>query len=252
MQRTLFVLYASAAYVGFLAVYAWFAAFCGNFWSRTIDRPVHLNPWSAAAIDVALVLLFGLQHSVMARPGFKAWLTRMVPPEIERSSYVLVSNALVLLLILLWQPLGPTVWHVEHEVGRAALWSLFAAGWLMVPVVSLLINHFDLFGTRQAWLQLRGAAYTHLPFRTPGLYKVVRHPLYVGWIVAFWATPTMTLGHLLFAALMTAYMLAAIPLEERDLEAVYGERYRAYRREVPALLPRVGGARRLGREQASA
>jgi protein-S-isoprenylcysteine O-methyltransferase Ste14 len=252
MRRILFFAYAVASHLLFLAVFAALAGFVGNLLPVAIDAPGAGFSWAAALGNTLLVALFGLQHSVMARPGFKAWLTRIVPAEIERSSYVLVSNVLVLLLILLWQPLGPNVWHVEHEVGRAALWSLFAAGWLMVPVVSLLINHFDLFGTRQAWLQLRGVAYTHLPFRTPGLYKVVRHPLYVGWIVAFWATPTMTLGHLLFAALMTAYMLAAIPLEERDLEAVYGERYRAYRREVPALLPRVGGARRLGREEASA
>jgi protein-S-isoprenylcysteine O-methyltransferase Ste14 len=252
VRRILFFAYGVASHLLFLAVFATMAGFVANLLPIAIDAPGAGFSWGAVLGDTLLVALFGLQHSVMARPGFKAWLTRIVPPEIERSTYVLVSNAVVLLMIALWQPLGPNVWHVEHEVGRAVLWTLFAAGWLMVPVVSLLINHFDLFGTRQVWLQLRRAAYTHLTFRTPGIYKRVRHPLYVGWIIAFWATPTMSLGHLLFAALMTAYMLVAIPFEERDLVKIYGERYRAYRREVPALLPRLGAARRFTRQETSA
>lgn len=174
-----------------------------------------------------------------------------MPTEIERSTYVLISNAVVALLIVCWRPLGPTVWDVQNEVGRLALWALFAAGWVMVPAVSLLIDHFDLFGTRQVWLQLRGRPYSHRPFRTPGVYRYVRHPLYVGWLVAFWATPTMSLGHLLFAALMTLYIAIAIPHEEHDLVDVFGARYRAYRSQVPALVPSFVRRRRPHREASS-
>jgi protein-S-isoprenylcysteine O-methyltransferase Ste14 len=218
----------------------------------SIDAPGAGFRWGAVGVDALLIALFGLQHSAMARPAFKAWLTRTVPAEIERSTYVLASNAVVLLLIALWQPVGPEVWHLASAPARAALWTLFAVGWGMVPVVSLLIDHFDLFGTRQVWLQLRRRAYSRLPFGTPGIYKVVRHPLYVGWIVAFWATPTMSVGHLLFAAGMTAYILVAIPLEERDLVELHGERYRAYRREVPALVPRLGVRQGIHRAETSA
>src|SRR5262245_4067817 len=253
MKRILFFAYGVASHLMFLAVFAYMAGFVGNLVVPvTIDAPDAGFAWGAGLGNSALIALFGLQHSIMARPRFKTWWTRIVPREIERSTYVLVSNVLMVMLISLWQPLGPKVWHVENEVGRAALWTLFAAGWLMVPLVSLLINHFDLFGTRQVWLQLRRTAYSHLPFRTPGIYKVIRHPFYVGWMVAFWATPTMSLGHLLFAGLMTTYMLAAIPFEERDLVDVFGERYRAYRREVPALVPRPGVAQRVTREETPA
>jgi protein-S-isoprenylcysteine O-methyltransferase Ste14 len=247
MRRILFFAYGVLSHVLFLAVFAYMAGFVGNLLVPiSIDAPGAGFAWGAVLGNLLLVALFGLQHSAMARPRFKAWLTRVVPPEIERSTYVLVSNALMIGLMALWQPLGPNVWHVESAPGRAVLWTLFAAGWLMVPLVSLLIDHFDLFGTRQVWLQLRGTAYTHKPFRTPAVYRVVRHPLYVAWILAFWATPTMSVGHLLFAAGMTACILVAIPLEERDLAALHGERYRAYRRAVPALVPRLAPRRRAG------
>ena len=253
MRRILFFAYGVVSHLLFLAVYALLACFVGDLLAPiAMDAAGAGVHWSAVVGDALLIALFGVQHSVMARPGFKAWFTKIVPSEIERSTYVIVANVLVLLLIALWQPLGPNVWDVRNPVGRAALWALFVAGWLMVPAVSLLINHFDLFGTRQVWLHLRGADYTHLPFRTPGLYKLVRHPLYIGWMIAFWATPTMSLGHLLFAVGMTAYMLAAIPFEERDLEALHGARYRAYREEVPALLPRLRAAQRFTREETSA
>jgi methanethiol S-methyltransferase len=245
MRRIAFFVYGVVNHLTFLAVYAYLAGFVGNLLVPiSIDAPGAGFAWSAVLGNALLVGLFGLQHTAMARPRFKAWLTRMVPREIERSTYVLVSNALVILIIALWQPLGPVVWHVESPLPRALLWALFAAGWLLVPIVSLLIDHFDLFGTRQVWLQLRGTAYTGKPFGTPGLYKLVRHPLYVGWMLAFWATPTMSLGHLLFAATMTAYILIAIPFEERDLADLFGERYQAYRRDVPALVPRLVRRRR--------
>lgn len=253
MKRVLFFVYGVANHLLFLAVFAYMAGFVGNFVVPTsIDSPDAAFSWRALIVDTLLIALFGLQHSVMARPAFKARFTKLVPREIERSTYVLVSNAVVVLLIALWQPIGPDVWRIENELGRAVLWTIFGAGWLMVPIVSLAINHFDLFGTRQVWLQLRGRAYEPLPFRTPGLYKRVRHPLYLGWMVAFWATPTMSVGHLVFAGAMTAYMLLAIPFEERDLVELYGERYARYRRSVPALLPRIGSGRSLATDEASA
>jgi len=241
MRRALYFVFGIASHLLFLVVFGYMAGFVGNLVVPiTIDAEAAPFTWSAVVIDASLIALFGLQHSLMARPAFKARLTRILPAEIERSTYVLASNLAIVLLIVLWRPVGTNVWHVEDPIGRALLFTLFAGGWLMVPAVSLLINHFDLFGTRQVWLQLRGRAYTHLPFQTPGLYKFVRHPLYVGWMLAFWATPTMSVGHLLFAGLMTIYMLVAIPFEERDLAELHGERFRAYRRQVPALVPRLG------------
>lgn len=153
----------------------------------------------------------------MARPWFKRQWTKIVPQAIERSTYVLASCLVTGLLIWQWRSLDAVVWHVEQPLGRALLWGLFAAGWLLVPAVTLMISHFDLFGTRQVWLHLREQAYTDLPFRTPSLYSRMRHPLYVGWTIAFWATPTMTLAHLLFAAGLTLYMAVAVLFEERDL-----------------------------------
>jgi protein-S-isoprenylcysteine O-methyltransferase Ste14 len=253
MRRAVFFGYGLMCHLMFLGVFAYMMAFAGNFMVPiTIDASdasFGWGGWGSVLWNSLLITVFGLQHSVMARPGFKAWLTRFVPGEIERSTYVLVSNVVLIALILLWQPIGETVWDLRNPVARNALWALFGIGWLMVPAVSLLINHFDLFGTRQVWLNLRGQAYTQLPFRTPGLYGLVRHPLYIGWMIAFWATPTMSAGHLLFAGLMTAYMLVAIPIEEGDLIQVFGDRYRSYRRSVPALIPGLGNR---SREEASA
>lgn len=225
----------------FLIVFAALACFVGGFvLPRTVDGPVTGAPvWQAVLVNVSLLALFGVQHSVMARPGFKRWWTRIVPVPIERSVYVMISNMLVVAIIAFWIPIDIVVWDVQQPAARAAVWFLYAAGWLLIPVASLMINHFDLFGTRQVWLHLRGLAYEHLPFRTPMLYRFVRHPLYVGWMIAFWATPTMTLGHAVFAFTLTLYMLIAIPLEERDLVNHFGEKYEQYRSRVGALIPRA-------------
>ena len=240
MRRTAILAYGVVCHLLFLAVFAWMALFVGGLvLEHTIDSGAAGFSWRAALIDLGLIAGFGVQHSVMARPRFKAWWTRFVPAEIERSTYVLASNAVVIALLLLWEPFGPTIWDVRAPAARTALWVLFGAGWVLIPLVSLLINHFDLFGTRQVWLHFRGRPYSYLPFRTPGLYRFIRHPLYAGWAIAFWATPTMSAGHLLFAAGMTLYMLLAIPFEERDLVAVHGSSYERYRGEVPALLPRL-------------
>jgi protein-S-isoprenylcysteine O-methyltransferase Ste14 len=218
------------------------AGFVGNL---VVPKPIDAAPapWGwAVTLDLVLIALFGLQHSIMARPWFKRLWTRIVPEPIERSTYVLLSCAVTLLLMWQWRGIDIVIWDVRHPAGRGLLWALFAAGWLLVPAVSLMINHFDLFGTRQVWLHLQQRPYAPVPFRTPLLYKYLRHPLYVGWMVAFWATPTMTLGHLLFAGALTLYMLLAIPFEERDLVNHYGETYRAYRRQVPMFVPRTGGS----------
>lgn len=240
MQRHLFFAYGVMSYLLFLATYAWLAGFVGGFWDHSIDGPVTDPPAVAAAVNLGLVLLFGLQHSVMARPAFKRVWTRIVPRPIERSTYVVISCAVTALLIWQWRPMAGTIWNVTSPVGRAAMWSLFTAGWLMVPVVSLMIHHFDLFGVRQVWLHFRGQPYRQLPFRTPYLYSRIRHPLYVGWALAFWAAPTMTLGHVCFAGSLTVYMLLAAMIEEKDLVEAYGRQYEEYRRRVPMFIPRPG------------
>lgn len=242
MQRKLFFIYGVLCHALFLGVYAWMAVFVGNLGFGlipTIDGPREGSLAMAVGIDAVLIAIFGVQHSVMARPGFKSWWTKFIPQPIERSTYVLASNLLMILLMWQWRPIGGIVWDVTNPAGRWALHGLFAFGWLMVPAVSLLINHFDLFGTRQVWLHLRGQPYTSLPFRTPMAYSIVRHPLYVGWMIAFWATPTMTAAHLLFAVLMTAYIFIAIPFEDRDLVSYFGEKYESYRARVGGLIPKI-------------
>ena len=177
----------------------------------------------------------------MARRGFKERLDALVPEPAERSTYVLASSLALILLFAFWRPLGGVVWEVTDPLGRAVLLGLFAFGWLLVLASTFLINHFDLFGLRQIWLYLRERPYTRLAFRTPGPYRLVRHPLYVGWLFAFWATPTMTVTHLFFAVVTTAYILVAIQLEERDLVTAFGSTYASYKRRVPMLVPGFSG-----------
>jgi len=240
MRRTLFFAYGIACYVLFFATYAYLACFVGNlFVPRTIDSGPSAPPAGAAAIDLALLLAFGLQHSVMARPAFKAQWTRFIPQPIERSTYVLASCLVLIALMWLWRPLDVVIWKVSNPVGWWVAIGLFATGWLLVPLVSLAISHFDLFGVRQVWLHVIGQEYTSLAFRTPFPYNVVRHPLYIGWAIAFWATPTMTLGHLLFAITLTGYMILAATIEERDLIGYFGAQYEQYRKQVPMFLPRL-------------
>lgn len=242
MHRTAVFAYGVLAYALFFVTFLYAVGFIGGFGvPRTIDGAALLPAWQALAINAALLTLFALQHSVMARPWFKRWLTRVVPAVAERSTYVLASSAALLLLFWQWQPIGGVVWAVENPAAVALLRGLFAAGWLIVLAATFLINHFDLFGLRQVWLQLRGLPYKPLRFTTPGPYRHVRHPLYIGWLLTFWATPTMTVAHLFFALMTTAYILVAIRFEERDLVTVHGGDYARYREEVPMLVP---GARR--------
>lgn len=240
MRRVAIFAYGVVCYALFLATFLYAIGFLGNFIvPKAIDSGREGSLAFAVAVDSLLLAVFALQHSVMARPGFKRWWIRWTPQPAERSTYVLFSSLALLLLFWLWRPLGIVVWDVQHPWGRAALYGLFACGWLTVLVTTFLINHFDLFGLRQVWLYLRGEAYRPLRFTTPGPYRLVRHPLYVGWLIAFWATPTMTLAHLAFAAGMTAYILIAIRFEERDLLAAHGRDYALYRRRTPMLLPRI-------------
>jgi protein-S-isoprenylcysteine O-methyltransferase Ste14 len=242
MKRWLFFAYGLGCYAAFFAVYAYLCGFTGNLIvPKSIDAPATSGPIAGAvAVDVFLLLAFGLQHSVMARPAFKRIWTRLVPQPIERATYVLASCLALAALVGFWQPINIVVWDVQNPTGRGVLWALFAAGWLMVPLVSFMINHFDLFGVRQVWLHLRGREITALPFHTPMLYAHIRHPLYVGWALAFWATPTMTAGHALYAAVLTGYMALAALIEERDLIAHFGHQYLDYMHRVPRYVPGLG------------
>ncbi len=243
-KRIMFFVYGGLSYLIFLGTFLYAIGFIGNFGvPRTLDGALSGSLPVAFAIDAGLLTLFAIQHSVMARKWFKDWWTRIVPKPIERSTYVLFSSFALLLLFWQWRPLGGVAWSIEDPVGRFVLYGLFAFGWGLVLVSTFLINHFDLFGLRQVWLYLQGRPYTTLTFGTPGPYRLVRHPLYAGWLFAFWMTPTMTLAHLLFSIATTAYILVAIQLEERDLVREHGDSYQAYRRSVPMLIPFKRGQR---------
>jgi methanethiol S-methyltransferase len=236
--------YGLVCYAIFFATFLYALGFVGNFLvPRSIDGAPRADFVSSALIDIALLLAFAAQHSVMARPAFKRWFTRFIPESAERSTYVLASSLALIALFYFWQPLGGTVWSIQNPAARAFMYGAFFFGWALVLVATFLINHFDLFGLRQIWLQLIGRPYTQLEFGTPGPYKLVRHPLYLGWFFAFWAAPTMTVTHLLFALATTGYILIAIRLEERDLIAALGDDYRRYRERVPMIIPFLRRAR---------
>jgi protein-S-isoprenylcysteine O-methyltransferase Ste14 len=238
LKRLLFFAYGVVSYLIFLVSFLYAMAFVGGFAVPTrLDGPLQTSLPAALAVDCGLLTVFALQHSIMARRWFKAWWTQIVPETIERSTFVLCASLALLLLLWQWRPIGMPIWSIENAAARAVLWTLFAAGWTTVLVVTFLINHFDLFGLRQVWLSLIGRPYTRLSFRTPLLYRFVRHPLYLGFLFGFWSTPTMTLAHLVFAVATTAYIVLAIQFEERDLVAEHGAAYELYRRSVPMLLP---------------
>ena len=238
MGRILAVLYGAVCYVIFLATFLYAIGFVGNFAvPKTIDSGVPGPIGQAILVNVVLLGIFAVQHSVMARPGFKAVWTKIVPRPVERSTYVLFSSAALILLYWQWRPMTDLVWDVDNEIARNAIWAAFALGWLLVLISTFLINHFDLFGLRQVYLYLRETRYTELPFQVASFYKVVRHPLLLGFIIAFWAAPTMTVGHLLFTLATTAYMLVAIQLEERDMVRFHGQAYVEYRERVSMIVP---------------
>jgi methanethiol S-methyltransferase len=238
MSRTLSVIYGVASYLIFLATFLYAVGFVGNLLvPKSVDSGTGGPPGYAALIDNVLLTLFAVPHSVMARPAFKRWWTRFVPPPVERSTYVLFSSLLLGLLFWQWRPIPSVVWHVGNPAGRWVLHAVFGLGWAIVLLSTFLIDHFDLFGPRQVYLFAAGRPYRPIEFRTPGLYRFVRHPLMTGFLIAFWAAPTMTAGHLLFAAATTAYTLIALQFEERDLEDFHGDRYQSYRKKVGMLLP---------------
>lgn len=237
-KRIAFFIYGTLSYLIFLGTFLYAIGFIGNFGVPTTLDGVPSGPLGIAlAIDIGLLGLFAVQHSVMARKWFKDWWTRIVPKPVERSTYALFSSLALILLFWQWRPLGGVVWSIEDPSAQFILRGLFAFGWGLVLVSTFLINHFDLFGLRQVWLYLLDRPYATLRFGTPGPYRLVRHPLYVGWLFAFWSTPAMTFAHLLFSVATTAYILIAIQLEERDLVREHGDSYEAYRRSVPMLIP---------------
>ena len=238
------LLYGVTCYVLFFLTFLYLVGFVGNFAvPKSIDSgPVGPLGWSLL-VDGALLALFGLQHSVMARPGFKRAFTQVVPRSIERSTYVLASSVVLIALFWLWRPVGGTVWNLPGP-GAGALRAVYAAGWAAAVSSTFLISHFDLFGLRQAWLHARRVRYSPPPFTERGLYRRIRHPLMAGFVVVFWSAPTMTAGHLLFAATATGYILVGIAFEEHDLIQSLGGTYAAYRARVPALIPRPSLRRR--------
>jgi len=245
LKRLLFFGYGVAAYLIFLATFLYAVAFVGGFVvPRRLDGPLEASLPSSLAIDCLLLTVFAVQHSVMARRWFKERWTQIVPWAIERSTFVLFASLALLLLFWQWRPIGIEIWTIQDAAIRGAVWSLFAMGWMTVLIVTFLINHFDLFGLRQVWMPLVGKPYIRVSFRTPLPYRFVRHPLYLGFLLAFWMTPTMTLAHLVFALATTAYIVLAIQFEESDLVHEHGAVYEEYRRTVPMLFP---GRRRAAR-----
>ncbi|MFO0214636.1 MAG: methanethiol S-methyltransferase [Burkholderiales bacterium] len=246
IKRVSIFAYGVFCYVVFFATFLYAIAFLGNFWvPRSIDAPVGDNLLRSIAIDLLLLSVFAIQHSVMARPWFKRWWTQYVPEPAERSTYVLLSSVALIALFALWQPLGGNLWAFDGTAA-IAVYVVYALGWLLLLASTFFIDHFDLFGLRQVWLQLVDRPYRHLAFKTPGPYRLVRHPIYVGWLLIFWATPTMGTAHFLFAVMTTAYILVAIRFEEKDLVDHLGDDYRHYRQSTPALIPFSGGDKRRG------
>ncbi|MEM7103572.1 MAG: methanethiol S-methyltransferase [Bacteroidota bacterium] len=245
MKRTLFLIYGAVVYLLFNLAFIYLIGFVGNFFvPNTIDGAVTMGTLPALLINIGLVLIFAVQHSVMARSAFKEKWTKIIPQEIERSTYVLFSTAALCLLMWFWQPLGGVVWSTDAPVLKAILYALFGLGWAILLLSTFMINHFDLFGLRQVWLAYNKKPYIHLSFKTPFFYKYVRHPLYLGFMIAFWSTPTMTVTHLLLAIGFTLYILKAIDWEEADLIKELGQPYVEYRKKVSKIIPFLGGGKK--------
>jgi len=232
-------IYGALSYVVFFVTFLYAIGFVGNIIvPKSIDTlPTAGTFWRGVFANVILLSIFAIQHSVMARPAFKKWWTKFVPAPVERSTYVLLSSLALIFMYWQWRAMPDPIWTVTNPIGVYLLWLLFFIGWGLVLFSTFLINHFDLFGLRQVDTYRRGEEYKHLPFGTPLVYRIVRHPIMLGFIIAFWSTPNMSVGHLLFAAVTTAYIIVAIQFEERDLVSYHGEAYEQYRQEVSMLVP---------------
>ena len=238
MARIMTLLYGAIVYLFFLVTFLYTIGFVeGIPGIKAIDNGPTDGVWTSLTVDVLLLGVFAVQHSVMARRGFKRWWTGFIPPAVERSTYVLAASLAVALLLWQWRPIPSIVWAVDNPSGWILLYLISALGWVTLLTSTFLINHFELFGLQQVFNYWRGARVEPAAFKTPALYKYVRHPLYLGFILAFWATPRMTQGHLLFAAATTAYIFVGIFFEERDLIVHFGDEYRRYRQRVPMILP---------------
>lgn len=242
MGRAISFLYGVICYLIFFVTFLYAIGFTGNFLvPKGIDTGTEGAVLQSIVLNMVLLAVFALQHSIMARPEFKKWWTRFVPEVVERSTYVLLASLALILLYYLWQPMTGTIWSVAGPTLRMLIWAIFAIGWGIVLLSTFMIGHFDLFGLQQVLLNLQGKKMPKAEFKEPGFYKFVRHPIMTGFIIAFWATPDMTTGHLLFAAVTTVYILIAIQIEERDLIKLLGKVYEGYRKRVPALIPFTKG-----------
>jgi protein-S-isoprenylcysteine O-methyltransferase Ste14 len=241
MRRIIGFVYGVTCYAIFFATFLYLIAFLANFMvPKGIDGGIPMAAGIAVVINLGLIALFGIQHSVMARPAFKKRLGALMPASMERSTFVLASSLALIVLYWQWRPLPQVIWSVDSSVGQAVLWGLLLAGFGIVLLSTFIIDHFDLFGLRQVWLGLLDRTYTHPPFQVTYFYKFVRHPLYFGLLLGIWCTPLMTLGHLLFAVGMSVYILIGVHFEERDLEMFLGDDYRRYKQRVPMLIPAIG------------
>jgi len=244
MGRLVIMALALACYAAFFASFVYLVGWVGGFefMPTHVDKGLSAAPATAALINIGLIALFGIQHSVMARPGFKAAWTKMIPAAAERSIYCLVTALVLVVLFRFWHPIEGTIWSVQNETARMAIWAMFWLGWGILFISTWLLNHFELFGLQQAWLNLTGKQEAPPKMRTPLFYKFVRHPLYTGFFIAFWAAPDMSYSHLLAAVGFTIYIMIGISYEERDLLAVFGQQYADYRKRVGAFIPGIGKA----------
>ena len=242
MGKLIVVIYGAIAYLLFFGSFVYAIGFIANYLvPKSIDSGPVAPLTQSLVVNLVLLGAFAVQHSVMARPAFKAWWTKIVPTAVERSTYVLFSSLLLLLLCWQWRAMPTTVWSVDNDLARTAIWAVFLLGWVIIFIASFLISHFDLFGLRQVYLHWKEKPYTELPFTTAGLYKLVRHPIMLGFIIGAWATPDMTQGHLLFAVMITAYAYIGVYFEEKDLNRAIGEEYGEYSKRVPKIFPRLFG-----------
>lgn len=244
MKRMMIMIYGVLAYVAFFATICYAIGFIGNYWApKSIDTGVPGDIQKSVLLNAAMLALFAIQHTIMARPAFKKWVTQYIPKAVERSTFVMAASLILAGTFYVWQPIPAVMWSVENPIAVMALHCSYFIGWMLVFGSSFLINHFDLFGLRQVTLAFLNRPYTLIPFRMTILYKFVRHPLMLGFVIVLWSAPEMTLGHFLFSGLTTCYILMGIQFEERDLEREHGEKYRAYKANVPMLLPYKGAVK---------